>query len=327
MMGIRSGRTVLRQVRSLLEPRDPRHYLNTFPKRERPTRFEQLAAEAVANVLHLPLFDNTCDDQAIPNRVTWFGKCKPLTKAGGGMPDAIARACGFTALLEATLQRGSDQCAREYAAAIRHAKSYAKENRLDIHELYIVLLTRRIAEDTYNAVKSRSSDMRMILLEPQVLVLLLETSVLAFTLRHVDVQNFLGMVQECLLSSQSLSKYREDVETLGANWQKGILRLEQYTIVALKSYREMLKANQKQVGVSEILKRLRKQPELLWYYGRLDGNIASINARLIQESLDREGMGFRVKLPTGECVYCPVTLSDFKSRNARRLRAIEACYS
>ena len=85
-------------------------------------------------------------------------------------------------------------------------------------------------------------------------------------------------------------------------WQRGVLDLEKTAVVAVRSYRAMIREGRASVGLSDIFTRLTRDPMIKWYFGRADGDLLPKD---ISRSLLQESLGAVVgKLFNGEELFC-----------------------
>lgn len=303
--------------------KDHTGYLSGYHQMYRSAIFEELISQSFSSLLYLPFFDSDTDDPSISHKVTWNGSRDSLTKAPGG-PDGIALSHGFSVVIEATLKSGTTQWSQEFAASLRHAENVSNNFDVEATSLFTILVTQNIHRDTYHSAKNsnETNPYKILPLELTALGTFVETAFLAFTLRHIEVRELFMNLLGILSSSSGLRDFRERSEKYAAEWQRKVLQLEKPTIIAVKSYEAMLKFRRDHVGTSEILRSLKRHPTIKWYFARVG---EGINPEMISKSLLQESLGaLEVKLRSGEHIFSPVPLLDFKSRCKRRLQAVEA---
>lgn len=313
-----SARTVLRHLRNL----DP--YLMRFPRLQRARWFERLTVEALSHILYLPFYTSDTDDTSIPYRVVWEGSDTIGNRgAPPGRPDGIAYCYELYLTVEATLKSGANQCTQEYAQSLRHCEDFINESGAPQNRMYIVFVTRELYEDTYQSIRSRPrTGYNFIPLETRLVTKILETSVLAFTMKHIQLQRVMREIISALRRSGSLTDFRAVAENVVENWQKEVLRLEKGTFIGVKSYEAMLKIHRPAVAVSEILKSLLKHPFVGQYLNIIGEklSVAEIETVLVEQSLGyRAGRTIRTDEPLFESVPC----ADFKGRGLRLIEAVE----
>jgi len=331
MPRVLSTKTILDRLRSPYKK-----YLNKYEKKLRPTLFELLAVQGFASLLYLPFFDADTDDQLQQYRATWLGKRRPGEKAPGGGPDGIVRAHEFFILVKATLDTSSDQWARKFASALRHAKDVTLNIGANVADVYTVLLATKLHEDTFQAVKisNETNSNKIILLElnhidPSALipiVLAVETADMAFTIRHVEVRRLLLNLIKCLKESGSLDDYRRKNVSCASSWQEEVLKLEKATTIAVRSYEVMIRSGRNFVAMSEILADLNRQAMLKKYFQKIR---ELIHAQTVLQSLEQESLVAEKSeiCTTGETVFVPIPFSDFDGRSLRRLKAIKQIHA
>lgn len=313
-----SLRTITRQLK------DVDKYLYQYQVSHRSARFEELVCQAFAALLHLPFYHAGNDDRTKPNRVTWLGVTVPPTKAPAG-PDGIARAHEFDVVIEATSNHGTKQWSQEFAPCIEHAQTFAKANRLPVRSVYAVLVATQLHERTYHSVKhyNKSGEYKIVPLELSALCAAVDTALLAFTIRHLEVKDMFLDMLECLAQSRNLGDFRSSADKCLAAWQDKVLNLERNTILAIRSYTAMVKVGRNHVGVSEILGALMNDRSAKNYFRRLSHEPGPDD---IADCLEQESLGARVGRASEEKLFQPVPLADFRSRCQRRMNAVEEAH-
>jgi len=299
-------------------------FLGSFHVAHQSTFFEELIVQSFPIILHLPFFDITDDDSTIAYRVTWNGSRNLRTRAPGGGPDGIGRGRGFNIIIEATLKTGTKQWSQEFAISLKHARD-TNDQYLHVNpELIItVLVTPAIHDYTYNSVKhnNQSNPYKIIPIETIILKKLVETSRLAFTLRHLDIRDFFNNIINELFSSYDCNDYRKRSISVVNNWQKEVLQLEKKTIIPIKSYHVMRKINRNHISTSEILRDLANDKFIKKYSEKVKEGFGAeiINQCIVQESLGK----VLSKINYAEHIFAPVPISDFRSRCKWRSLALE----
>jgi len=314
-----SGRTILRYLRNLNQ------YLGQFPYNEKSTYFEHLISVAFSRGLYLPYYTIDNDDESVEQRVTWQGSDSSgdLSKSPAGKTDIIAYCCGFYLVIEATRKTGSGQWTDEFAQALRHCGAFVRTKGLDPRQVYIVLVTTRLHEDTYCSLRHQPPrEYKFVPLETEVLVRILETSILAFTMKNIELRTLFNKIPKLLVSSSSLEDFRNTLDEESKTWQKEVLKQEKDTFIGVKSYEAMKKINRPAVVVGEIFDSLLKHPFVGQYLNIVGEKLSScdIEKILVNESLGcRAGRTIQTDEPLLECVPC----TDFKGRGLRLIRAVE----
>lgn len=308
--------------------RDLSGYLSHYQTNQRSARFEQLVCEAFAGLLRLPFYDADNEHTGQQYRVTWRGSESSSATAPAG-PDGIARAHGFYLALEATRKTGTKQWSQEFPRCLDHARDLAKETDAAPADVYIVLVTTQTHLDTFNSVKAHNhhptDGFRFVLMGLDELRTAVETSFLAFTMRHLDARKLLDDLLDCTSRAESLPGFRDRAAHYAAGWQGDVLELEKPSVLAVRSYAAMVKMRRQHVAVSEILTRLNRDPVIRWYFGRIEGQL---DPQTIAGSLLQESLGAAVgKLLGGDQLFCPVPLVEFETRCRRRLAAVEDAQS
>jgi len=188
------------------------------------------------------------------------------------------------------------------------------------------LLATKIHKDTYNSVRMHNSgsDIKVVLVELENLCTAVETSFLAFTIRHLEVRNLLLDLLDCLSAGSNLENFRDRSKRTTEEWQKKVLKREMNVAVAVRSYAAMRKLRHDPVGVSDVLMCLSRERMMRRYFARSE---ATLDAQTIINGLLRESLGVLIRLPTtGEEMLCPVSLIEFKNRCARRMQAVEEAH-
>jgi hypothetical protein len=316
MLHMTSSRTILKNLKSITE------YLNQFPNWQRSTHFEKLVAEAFSHILYLPFYASDNDDDSIPHRVIWRGKVNPVSKAPGRGPDAIARCYHFCLIIEATRKPGSDQWSREFAQSIRHCKDFCSKEGVQPNNVYVLIVCLNLHEDTYKSIKANpKQEYRLTPIGLIDLAIVLETSILAFTMRHLELRQLLNQITDCIRTSSSLDDFRNAEDNLLKNWQKDVLKVEKNAFLGVKSYEAMRRISRTHIGASEILRRLQRHRTLNKYL-KIIGEKLSLD--IIEESLIQQSLASQLS-PTydGERLFSPVLFTDFKERELRLIKAVE----
>jgi hypothetical protein len=318
MVRIEARSTLLRFLK------DPYDVLNAYRKENRPFYYEQLVVQSFARILNLPLEDRDDVDANTPHKVTWFGSKREADKAPGNHPDGLAHAHDFKIGIEATLAGGSKQWAREFAQAVRHADRVIAEFKIDPQDLYFSLVVRELSDDTFSAIRSSKATRRtkLIPFELRILSDVMETSLLARTMRHVEIRRLLHDLVDDIQASARVEIFRKRAALTAIRWQKHVLDLEKPTMLAIKSYEAILRTQREHAGLSEIILRLQKDRYVKSYLSKIE---QGIEPESVERSLIQESLGVVVgRLPTGEHLFAPVPIPDFRSRCTRRLTLIES---
>ncbi len=305
-----SSRTILKNLKNI------DNYLIKFGQKK-PTYFELLIAEACSNIFHLPLYTIDNDDSSITNRVTWQGNNKNISKAPSGKPDAIIYCYNFCLIIESTLKTGVNQWTQEFAQSIRHCEDFCNNNDINPKDVFVLLICAKLYKDTYRSIKANlRQEYKIVPIEVYHLAKILQTSILAFTLRHVELRKLFNKILDCISNSSSINDFSLSMDTSIKTWQKDVLKLEKDSFIGLKSYEAMEKFERKHVGVSEILKKLQEL-QVVKQYLNIIGD--KINSSMIEESLINQSLAYKLikTIIEDEVLFEPVPSMDFKVRSLR----------
>ena len=310
-----SARTILKHLKKYDE------YLNKFQQAHRSIYFEELIGHAFSHILYLPFYTSDNDNPNDSFRVIWQGSLNPPSNSPPG-PDLIAYCYDFNFLIEATLKTGANQWTQEFASSARHCDDFISQRGVKPNKVYILLATPKLHQDTYRSIHQHPrQEFYFIPIEVSNLAKILETSILAFTTRHLDLRKLFHKIQRSVKTSSSLRDYRKSVSELVTEWQKDVFRQEKSVFVGVKSYEAMKKINRTHVGASEILQRLQKHPFIRQYLKIIGGKLTS---DIIEDSLIQQSLASRLSLTyDGEPIFGPIPYEDFKGRGLRLIEEVE----
>jgi len=311
-----SSRTILSNLRSL------KAYLNPILTSEQPTYFEKLIAETFSNILYLPLYTSDNDNPNIPHRVTWQGSINPVSKAPKGKPDVIAYCYNYYLIIEATLKTEASQCSKEYASSIRHCEDFCNHNGISQKDAFVLIVCTELHGDTYRTIKNNSVEERskFIPIKISELEKILQTSILAFTLRHLELRKLFYDISDCIRDSSSLTAFSKSVDRSITEWQKEVLILEKNAYIGVKSYEAMRKIGKNHISTSEILKKLQKHTIVKQYLNIIGENIS---IKVIEDSLIQQSFAARLTTTyAGEGLFDTLPYEDFKRRNLKLIDAV-----
>jgi len=295
--------------------------LGRFPENQRSIYFERLIVHTFASILNLPFYSRDNDDANQKHRATWLGSDAGPSAAPPG-PDGVIRAYDFQILTEPTLKEGANQWSQEFAPCIRHGRTYVNQQRLTPTEVYVILVAPKLHVDTFRSIHAQSkSQPNVIPIEVSSLVDILGTSILAFSMRHLELRKLFNQIHNCVRSSNSIRKFCEHSSDAISTWQRHVLRLEKAAFIGVKSYQAMKKIGRNHVGTSEILSRLQTHSYVLQYL-KIIGE--SIQPSYIEESLIQQSLASQVgETQEGEELFCPVPSVDFTGRQQKLIKAVE----
>jgi hypothetical protein len=313
-----SSRAILKNLKNINQ------YLAQFHQSQQSTYFEKLIAEAFSHILHLPFYTSDNDGTDIPHRVIWRGNINSTTsRAPEGGPDAIAYCYGFYLTIEATLKTGANQWTQEFAQSIRHCEDFCSQSQINPKDAFALLICNKMHRDTFRSIKGNPREEYILIpIEISEVSRILDTSILAFTMRHLELRRLLNHIPGCIKSSSSVDDYRRVLGELITNWQKEVLQIEKSAFIGVKSYEAMRKTNRMHVGTSEILQKLQRHQTVNKYL-RIIGEKLSVNSIevcLIQQSLASQ----LSQTYEGEKVFSPVPFTDFRGRELKLLETVEA---
>lgn len=293
-------------------------YLDSFHKSQRSTNFEELIAQTLSDIFHLPYYTCDNDDASKEYRVTWLGSKKGPTKAPPG-PDAVVRAYGFYVLIEATLKDTSRQWEQEFGRALEHLENFVRQEEVSRTYVYSILIMPKLHNLTYRSMRGIGEN--LIPLETDILHRLLRTSNLAFSIKHLALRYLFNDLKECLSKSSFIENFRSNVDSQISEWQKKVLEEEKYTFLAVRSYQAMRKIRSVPIGTSQILRRLQKDPVVKEYTSIIKGGVEPDR---LADSLVYTGLVCRhSRVGSGEVTFEPVPQIDFKGRIERVIEAVE----
>ena len=312
-----SSKTILENLTSITA------YLDQFHPSLRSAYFEKLIAETFSNILYLPFYTSDNDDPNIPCRLTWQGNnIKSVSKAPPGKPDAIAYCYSYCLIIEATQKNSVNQWTQEFAQSIRHCDDFCKQTNIHQKYVFILLVCTKLFNDTYQSIKNyiREEKSKIIPIEVPGLEKILQASILAFTLRQLDLCRLFHQINDCISKSSSLTDFSKLVGSVIIKWQKDILKLERNVFIGVKSYEVMLKIGRSYIGMSEILKELNEDPIVNQY---LDIIGEKIQCEIIENCLIQQSFASRIAITfDGEKLFEPVPCVDFKERGLRLIDAV-----
>jgi hypothetical protein len=267
--------------------------------------------------MHLPLYTIDSDDPSTKYRVVWYGdiRSSPPKYAPSGR-DAIIYAHNNFVLIEATRKEGKRQWSQEFSRALNHRDDFVGGNENKREKTYIVLVTTKLDKDTYNSIKTKE---KFIPLQIDSIQKILKTSVLAFSIKHLEVINLFVDIEEILRDSESLKNYLSRVDKCLDNWQEKILNKEKKLFIGIKSYEALVRSSGNLMSAGEILLKLKKNPIVRQYFNLIE---EEISFEIMEKALIEESLGCLTRT-IQEKFYYPVPKEDFKGRAKRIIKAVE----
>jgi hypothetical protein len=311
-----SSRTILRNLRNLKD------YLTLFLPSEQPTYFEKLIAETFSNILYLPFYTSDNDDPNIPHRLTWQGSINSISKAPQGKPDAIAYCYNYYLIIEATLKTGASQCSKEYASSIRHCEDFCNQNGISQKDAFVLIICNELHRDTYRTIKNNFGEekSKFIPIKVSELEKILQTSILVFTLRHLELWKLFHKISDCIRDSSSLITFSKSVDSSITEWQKEVFKLEKNAFIGLKSYEVMRKIRRTYISTSDILQKLQRHTTVNQYFKIIGEKVKIVN---IENGLVQQNFASRLTTTfDGEELFEPIPYLDFKERGLRLINAV-----
>jgi len=272
-----------------------------------------MVARSFAYILNLPFFTLSNDDANVIQKVVWNGDLNPPSKAPPG-PDCVICAFGFNCVLEMTRRTGANQWTLEGAPMIRHTNDVLTRNRWLSSNTYTVLVTTRIAMDTFNNFhRTRPEGIKVILLDIDALIKVLHTSILAISMRNIKVNNLMELVLDCMRRSPGLNFYNRSVESCVLQWRARVLESEKAVFVGLKALRAMKQIGRSPVGLSELYGKMLKNKWIKQYLNLIN---QELDFSIIQDSLLQQGFA-ECQPGMDDTLLYPVMTGDFINREKR----------
>jgi len=311
-----SSRTILENLKNLNQ------FLGKFHQSKQSAYFEKLIAEVFSHVLYLPYFTSDNEDINTPHRLTWQGQNDPISGAPRGKPDAIAYCSDFCLIIEATLKTGANQCSQEFAQSIRHRENFCSQTAIQQKDAIVLLICTELHIDTYRSIRSSPrQEYKLIPIQVLELVKILETSILAFTMRHLELRLLLNGISNLVQESPSLDDFQRNVDGLLANWQKEVLNGEKCAFLGVKSYEAICQIGRTNVNAAEILSLLLNNSIVKRYFDIIHDKPT---IPYIEESLIKQSLGVAIgKTTKDELIFERVHSADFKARGLRLIKAVE----
>lgn len=300
-------------------------YLAQFHQTQQSTYFEKFIAEVFSHILYLPFYASDNDDTNVPHRVTWQGSNSKRSKALSGKPDAIAYCYNFYLVIEATLKTGTKQWSQEFAQSIRRCEDFCSQNNIQSKDIFVLLVCTDLHRDTYQSIKNNPTQYNLVPIKISELTKIFETSIWAFTIRHLELRRLLHQISDSIKKSSSIDDFSKRVNDDITKWQNDVLTLEKTTFIGIKSYEIMREIGRNQArnhaGVSEIFQRLQNSSVVKQYFDTIGDKIGM---DIIRDSLIQQSLASKLTFTyEGEELFEPVPYVDFKGRSLRLIKAVE----
>lgn len=309
-----SSRTILRNLRNLTQ------YLDGFHRTQRSTQFEKFVAEALSHILYLPFYTQDNDDPNVPHRVIWHGSVNPPSKAPQLSPDATARCYDFYLTIEATRKTGANQWIQEFGQSIRHCEDFCVQNRIQHRNVFVLMICTTLFRDTYQSIRGNPrQDIKLVPIRASDLAKILETSILAFSFRHLELRKLFHQISDSIRESPSERDFFRSVDSHITKWQKDVLQLEKSVFIGLKSYEAMRTIGRTHIGMSEILQRLERHPTVRQYCSIIGDRIGP---DMVGQSLINQSFACRLTPTYDEELFAPVPHVDFNGRYQKIIDAL-----
>ena len=312
-----SGRTILRHLKNL------QNYLDNYPQNRQPAHFEKLISETFAHIFHTPFFCINNEDATKKYRVTWQGNSTNMIKAPEGGADTIAYCHNFYLTIESTLSELASQCNREFSQSIRHCEDFCNDNNIQTRDAFSLLICKSVHRDTFRAIRVHpQNDFRIIPLTVSQIQIILQTSILACTIRHLELRRIFNRISDLIRESSSLDNFNTSADNSIINWQKDVLAYEIGSFLGIKACEAIKNIGRRGVATGEIFERLIKHPIVGQYYNLLGKKIGMGE---IEKYLLEKGFACRIgKIQqTNEMMFELVPYSDFNASNLRLVEAVE----
>lgn len=305
-------------------------YLNTFKDENdnniRATIFEKLIAEAFSCILNLPLYSLDDDKPEMPYRVTWYGRVSTMKPEPEG-PDTIVYGYDFFLLIEATRLKGRKQWSREFSPAISHCKEFCEQPEVRHEDVFVLLVCDHpLCEETFQSIKVNPDrdKYKLIPMETETVIKILETSLVALTMTHLEIRKLFPKIHNALKQTSSLQEFKGRVNTKIDEWQKEVLKDEKEAFTGIKSYEILLsaaKGGSEDLKLSQIFNALLRQPTVQQYFDVIGKNV--LNPELVEQSLVPQGLASCVgRTINDEPRYVATPLADFRNRNDRLVKEL-----
>jgi hypothetical protein len=263
-------------------------YLSKYRQNEQPAAFELLISKIFSSILKLPFFDSNNDDSTKKFKVLWGGTEKPIRCAPSGSCDCYIYARGFNCILESSLRDGPSQWKNEGQSTIRHLEEVITKNGWDPKRSYGILVVKNIHSDTFNNFEKYCNRYKIIILDIDNLLIILNTSNFAFTMKNLDVAHLFSKGLDVLDECENAQSYVTDLKMNFSQWRKKVLRDELNIFMAINSFNKMKNEIQPKIYVSQLYEKLNKETSIIKYLKLAD---VELSYQLIINSIKQNGFG------------------------------------
>jgi hypothetical protein len=322
-MLIREALDVLLSPRgTLAKLHDVSNFLGGYPDNQKSAIFEYIISKSFADALSLPFFTSTDNDPAKKRKVLWNGSLSPISKAPPG-PDCLIHAYSYNCVVEPTRREGADQWTLEGAPLLRHTTNAIAQFHWNQLSTYSILVATKIAHDTYYNFHTNTGDAKIVLFEVEHVIGMLETSILAISMRPMELSSLMEEALNHLRLCPNLRSYRTCIANSVSTWRQRILESEKHVFVGLKALKTMKSMKRAPpIGLGELFGKMSQNNWVKHYLGLLE---QPLEMRLIFESLSRLGFAYFQPGMHDTLIY-PVMLEELINRASRiheQIRMVE----
>jgi len=246
----------------------------------------------------------------------WNGNLNPLRRSPGGTADCLVQANGFNCVVEMTRKTGSNQWTQEGAQIARHTTTARQTHGWQPVDTYTLFITERISRDSYFHLHGNPPQgLKIVILERDMLLKVLNTVILAFSMRNIEFRYLMEHLIECLEKCPSVNEYRKDAIGCLSIWGKKVLECEKNVYIGLKAYEAMKRIGRIYVDPGEILKQLFNHPFVRQYLKTIE---VRFDSGILEKSLVQQGLAVRQRTFFGPLLI-QVPPEDFANRGNRIL--------
>ena len=175
-------------------------------------------------------------------------------------------------------------------------------------------MATKIANDTYYNFHTNAGGAKIVLFEVEHVIGMLETSVLAISMRPMELSSLMEEALTHLRLCPNLKSYRSCIANSVSTWRQRILESEKHVFVGLKALRTMKSMKRTPpIGLGELFGKMSQNNWLKHYLGLLE---QSLDLQLIAESLSRQGFAYCQPGMHDTLIY-PVMLEELINRVSR----------